>query len=114
MTAGQGGRNNTPISRSAAATAPTLSNPDPPRLAEAQSAARNVSADSIIRKLFAISMTLASCAKTTDKFASSRVMEAIDGLDHVISDVRTAIFDESGTSEPIPVAECDELNRGAW
>lgn len=114
MTAGLGGHNNTPITVSAAATAPTLSNPGPSRPSGAQSAARDVSADSIVRRLFAISMTLASCAKTTDKFAASRVMEAIEGLDHVVSDLRRAIFDNSGTPEPIPVAERDELDRGAW
>ena len=97
MTAGLGGHNSTPITANAAASAPTLSNSGPPRLAEAQSVARDVSADSVMRRLFAISMTLASCAKTTDKFAASRVMEAIEGLDHVISDLRTAIFDNSGT-----------------
>ena len=45
-------------------------------------------------------MTLASCAKTTDKYAATRVMEAIDRLDHVISDLRATIFDGAGIPEP--------------
>lgn len=59
VTAGLGGLNNTPITASAAATAPTLRNPGPSRPTGAQSAARDVSADSIVRRLFAISMTSA-------------------------------------------------------
>lgn len=78
----------TPIPLRAAAPARIPSTPDPA-----------VSADSVIRHLFAISITLASCAKMTDMLVASRVMQAIDGLDRVISDLRWAIFDEVGTSE---------------
>lgn len=95
MTAEVDGHSSTPISRTAAASGLTPSALGPAAPIDAEPAARNASAESIIRHLFAISMTLASCAKTTDGHAARRVMEAIDGLDHVISDLRTAIFDES-------------------
>jgi len=113
VTAGLAGRNSTPISRRSAATAPTPSTPDPAAPTKAQPAAQDDSAESIVRQLFAVSITLASCAKTTDKYVASRVMEAIDELDHVISDLRTAIFARTWTPEPTPVAEYDELSRGA-
>jgi hypothetical protein len=59
-------------------------------------------------------MTLASCAKTIDHRVVARVIEAIDGLDDAVSNLRTPIFDESGTLESNPVAVCDELNGGRW
>jgi hypothetical protein len=88
LTACAGGPISTPIAPRAAATARIPGTADP-----------TVSADSVIRQLFAISITLASCAKTTDMLVASRVMQAIDGLDRVISDLRSAIIDEVGTAE---------------
>lgn len=67
----------------------------------AQLAVPSASADAIVGRLFDISMTLASCAQTADKHAATRVLEAIDGLDHVIVDLRTAIFDGFGNPEPV-------------
>lgn len=100
MTAGLDGHDSTSIPRRGAATDPTPGRPDPPATTRSRPTARDGSADSVIRQLFAISMTLASCAKTTDKFAATRVMQAIDELDHVISYLRIEIFDRAGTPEP--------------
>jgi hypothetical protein len=98
------GRNRVAISHRAATAVSSPGIPLSSSPAEARPAAPDASADSIIRQLFAISMTLASCAKTTDQHAASRVMEAIDGLDQVMSDLRGAVFDTSGAAGPTPVS----------
>ena len=112
VTPGPGPPNRPPLAPGTAATVPAPGIPHPAGPTEAPPGGRDDSAESIVGQLFAVSLTLASCAKTTDKFVAGRVMDAIDGIDHAIADLRTAIFARPATLEPVPAAEREEPDRG--
>ena len=48
--------------------------------------------DTVIQEIFAVGLSLQSLAGHVDEPAASRVSQAIDDLDRVIRDIRTAIF----------------------
>ena len=77
----------------------------------ARSGMRAATAHSVIERVFTISMSLAACAEMIDGVAATRVMSAIDGLDQVISELRSVAFDRS-ESHPVTGEEPDEPHGG--
>jgi len=70
-------------------------------------------AEATIQRLFGVGMTLASCANRVDQPAAARLVHAIGELDHIIRELRTAIFDRLRSSPPTPAGESEQPRCGA-
>lgn len=76
---------------------------DPSTLADTQTGVPIEVAQVVIQRLFTVGLALASCASIIDGPAAVSLLEqTTDGLDGIIRDLRTAIFDRSGPARPQP------------